>query len=75
VDDDKLLATARETARELAHGAQEAIGLTKYSLNSYYRQMMPIFDASLALEFLGFGGAEVKEGVKSHRERRAPRFV
>ena len=75
VDDDKLLATARDTARELAHGAQEAIGLTKYSLNSYYRQMMPIFDASLALEFLGFGGPEVKEGVRSYRDRRAPRFV
>jgi enoyl-CoA hydratase len=75
VDDDKLLDTARETARDLAEGAQEAIGLTKYSLNSYYRQMMPIFDASLALEFLGFGGPEVKEGVLSHRERRPPRFV
>jgi enoyl-CoA hydratase len=74
VDDDKLLETARETCRDLAKGAQEAIGLTKYSLNSYYRQMMPIFDASLALEFLGFGGPEVKEGVASHRERRAPKF-
>jgi enoyl-CoA hydratase len=75
VDDDKLLSTARETARDLAQGAQEAIGLTKYSLNSYYRQMMPIFDASLALEFLGFGGPEVKEGVLSHRERRPPKFI
>jgi len=75
VDDDKLLQTARDTARELAQGAQEAIALTKYSLNSWYRQQMPIFDASLALEFLGFGGDEVKEGVQSHRERRKPRFV
>ncbi|MCG7400370.1 enoyl-CoA hydratase/isomerase family protein [Caballeronia zhejiangensis] len=75
VDDDKLLEVARETAGDLANGAQEAIGLTKYSLNSWYRQQMPIFDASLALEFLGFGGPEVKEGVKSHRERRRPKFV
>jgi enoyl-CoA hydratase len=75
VDDDKLLETARQTARELAQGAQEAIGLTKYSLNSWYRQAMPIFDASLALEFLQFGGPEVKEGVKSYRERRPPKFV
>ncbi|MBS0473900.1 MAG: enoyl-CoA hydratase/isomerase family protein [Proteobacteria bacterium] len=75
VDDDKLLETARETARDIANGAQEAIGLTKYSLNSWYRQQMPLFDASLALEFLGFGGAEVKEGVQSHRERRPPKFV
>jgi enoyl-CoA hydratase len=74
VDDDKLLETARQTARELAQGAQESIQLTKYSMNSLYRQMLPIFDASLALEFLGFGGPEVKEGVKSHRERRAPKF-
>jgi enoyl-CoA hydratase len=75
VDDDKLLDTARQTARELAQGAQEAIGLTKYSLNSLYRQAMPIFDASLALEFLQFGGPEVKEGVKSYREKRPPKFV
>lgn len=75
VDDDKLLDTARDVAHRLAHGAQEAIALTKYSLNGWYRQQMPLFDASLALEFLGFGGPEVKEGVRSHRERRAPKFV
>ncbi|MGE4238887.1 enoyl-CoA hydratase/isomerase family protein [Ramlibacter sp.] len=75
VDDDRLLETARETARELAQGAQEAIGHTKYSMNGFYRQFMPIFDSSLALEFLGFSGPEVKEGVKSYRERRAPKFV
>lgn len=75
VDDDKLLDTARETARDIASGAQEAIGLTKYSLNNWYRQQLPLFDASLALEFLGFGGPEVKEGVRSYRERRPPKFV
>src|SRR5690349_9922967 len=75
VDDDQLLSTARETARDLAKGAQESIGLTKYSMNGWYRQAMPIFDTSLALEFLGFGGPEVKEGVKSHRERRPPKFL
>ena len=75
VDDESLLETARQTARELALGAQEAIGFTKYSLNGYWRQLAPIFDTSLALEFLGFGGPEVKEGVKSYRERRPPKFV
>jgi enoyl-CoA hydratase len=75
VDDEKLLDTARETARKLANGAQEAIQLTKFSLNNWYRQQGPLFEASLALEFLGFGWPEVKEGVASHRERRAPRFV
>jgi len=75
VDDDKLLDVARSTAHDLAQGAQESIGLTKYAMNGHYRQQMPLFDSSLALEFLGFGGPEVKEGVLSHRERRAPNFI
>jgi len=36
--------------------------------------MGPTFDASLALEFLGFTGGEPKEGVLSHREKRAPQW-
>jgi enoyl-CoA hydratase/carnithine racemase len=75
VDDDKLLETARDVARRLSAGAQEAIQLTKHSLNNWYRQQAPIFEASLGYEFLGFGGADVVEGVTSHRERRPPRFV
>jgi enoyl-CoA hydratase len=38
------------------------------------RAMGPTFDASLALEFLGFTGPEVKEGLASHREKRPPAF-
>jgi enoyl-CoA hydratase len=34
----------------------------------------PSFDASLALEFMGFTGPEVKEGVASLKEKRAPNF-
>lgn len=75
VDDDKLLESARDVARRLASGAQQAIALTKHSLNNWYRAQLPTFEASLALEFLGFCGPEVKEGVASHRERRAPKFV
>jgi len=75
VDDDKLLDTARETARDLAQGAQEAIQFTKHSMNNWYRQSAPIFEASLGYEFLGFGGPEVVEGVASYRERRPPKFV
>jgi enoyl-CoA hydratase len=37
--------------------------------------MGPTFDASLGLEFLGFGGPDVREGVASHREKRTPKFV
>jgi enoyl-CoA hydratase len=74
VDREQLLDTAREIAAGLSAGAQEAIRWTKYSLNQWYRQSGPMFDASLGLEFLGFGGPDVKEGVASHRERRTPVF-
>ncbi|MFT3852992.1 MAG: enoyl-CoA hydratase/isomerase family protein [Ilumatobacteraceae bacterium] len=74
VDDDVLLDTAREVAGELAAGAAGAISWTKMSLNNWYRQAGPVFDASLAWEFFGFGGPEVVEGLASHRERRRPNF-
>ena len=74
VAEEDLLPTAREIAGQLSKGAQEALRWTKYSLNQWYRQHGPIFDASLGLEFLGFGGQDVVEGVASHRERRAPSF-
>lgn len=76
VDADDLLDTARDVARDLALGAAEAISATKQSLNNWYRQLAgSIFDNSLALEFYGFGGPEVVEGLASHRERRTPDFI
>jgi enoyl-CoA hydratase len=74
VEDDLLLDKAYEVADKLALGSQSAIRWTKYSLNNWLRQAGPAFDASLALEFMGFAGPDVKEGVASLRERRAPRF-
>ncbi|WP_137163977.1 enoyl-CoA hydratase/isomerase family protein [Pseudomonas asiatica] len=74
VDSEQLQARALDVATRLAEGAQSAIRWTKYSLNNWLRQAGPIFDASLALEMLGFGGEEVKEGVRAHREKRAPKF-
>ncbi|WP_424511212.1 enoyl-CoA hydratase/isomerase family protein [Pseudonocardia endophytica] len=72
---DELLPAAREVARELADGAPLAIRSTKQALNNWYRHVAgSIFDASVALEFYGFGGPEVHEGLASHRERRAPNF-
>jgi enoyl-CoA hydratase len=68
--DDKAVAVATR----LAEGAQSAIRWTKYSLNNWLRQAGPIFDASLALEFLGFSGPEVHEGLASHQEKRKPNF-
>jgi enoyl-CoA hydratase len=71
---EQLLPTAREIAAELSGGAQAALQWTKYSLNQWYRQQGPMFDASLGLEFLGFGGPDIVEGVASLRERRPPSF-
>ena len=74
VEDSELDAKAVEIATKLAEGAQSAIRWTKYALNNWLRSMGPTFDASLALEFLGFGGPEVKEGLASHLEKRKPAF-
>ncbi|MBN8906769.1 MAG: enoyl-CoA hydratase, partial [Rhodospirillales bacterium] len=74
VDDAVLDDKAVEIATRLATGAQSAIRWTKYALNNWLRTAGPTFDASLALEFLGFGGPEVKEGLAAHREKRPPRF-
>ena len=68
--DDKAVAIAER----LANGAPEAIRWTKYALNNWLRSAGPTFDASLALEFLGFTGPEAREGLAAHREKRAPRF-
>jgi enoyl-CoA hydratase len=74
VDDAELVPKAFEVAGKLAEGAQTAIRWTKYSLNNWLRMMGPTFDTSLALEFLGFSGPEVREGIASLKERRPPRF-
>lgn len=75
VDDGEEQERALAIATDLARGAQNAIRWTKYSLNNWYRMMGPTFDASLGMEFFGFGGPDVREGVASHREKRPPKFV
>jgi enoyl-CoA hydratase len=74
VDEANLLPKAYEVADKLAAGSQTAIRWTKYALNNWLRQAGPAFDASLALEFMGFGGPDVHEGLASLRERRAPKY-
>jgi enoyl-CoA hydratase len=74
VEEDQLLPKAYEVADKLALGSQTAIRWTKYSLNNWLRMAGPTFDASLALEFMGFTGPEVREGMASLKERRAPKF-
>jgi enoyl-CoA hydratase len=75
VEDDQVQARALEVATQLAQGAQEAIRFTKLALNGWYRSQTATFDASLVAEFYGFGGPDVREGLASHQEKRAPRFT
>ena len=74
VDDDVLHEEALRITTELANGSRTAISWTKRSLNHWLRSAYPAFDASLALEFLGFRGADAREGLDAVREKRPPRF-
>jgi enoyl-CoA hydratase len=74
VEDAELDTKAIEVATRLAEGAQSAIRWTKYALNNWLRLAGPTFDASLAMEFMGFAGAEVREGLAAHLEKRKPNF-
>ena len=74
VEDDELQATALEVAEKLAAGAPNAIRWTKFALNNWLRMAGPSFDASTALEFLGFASAEGREGVAALQEKRPPNF-
>jgi enoyl-CoA hydratase len=75
VDDDEVHDKALEVATQLAGMAQSALRWTKHTLNHWYRQMGPVFDASLGYEFYGFGGPDAAEGLASHREKRQPNFT
>jgi enoyl-CoA hydratase len=75
VDDEVVQERALEVAEQLVGGAQSAIRWTKQTLNHWYRSQAAILDASLAYEFLGFGGPDAAEGLASHREKRDPRFT
>jgi enoyl-CoA hydratase len=74
VDDAALHDTALDVARKLARGSASAIRWTKYALNNWLRLAGPTFDTSLALEFMGFAGPDVREGIAAVREKRRPDF-
>jgi enoyl-CoA hydratase len=74
VDEDELFPRAREVAKRLAAGSPTANRWTKHALNNWLRMMGPTFDNSIALEFLGFTGPDIREGLASLKEKRAPRF-
>ena len=65
---------AVEVASRLAESAPAAVRWTKQTLNHWIRQAAPTFEASLALEFIGFAGPEGIEGIDAFLEKRAPRF-
>ena len=73
VADDELYSTALATAIELSNGSPSAIRWTKYALNNWLRMAGPNFDTSLALEFMGFRQADIREGLASLKEKRAPK--
>lgn len=66
---------ALEVATKLSKGSPTALRWTKYALNNWLRMAGPTFDTSLALEFMGFKGPDVKEGLSSLREKRRPNFT
>ncbi len=75
VPEEELEDRALEIARRLASGSRSALRHTKLSLNEWMKTAGPIFDASLALEFLDMTGPDVREGVAAVREKRPPRFT
>ena len=74
VDDAELDEKALAVASKLAEGAPAAIRWTKYALNNWLRQAGPMFDASLALEMIGFAGPEGIEGMSAFLEKRPAAF-
>ncbi len=75
VDDAVLMERALEVAGKIAAGAPNAIRWTKYALNNWLRMAGPSFDASTALEMLGFASPEGREGLDALREKRPPDFA
>ena len=64
----------RAIATRLAAGSASALAFTKHALANWLRLAGPSFDASLALEFLGFRLGDAREGLDAVRNRRPPRF-
>ncbi|MEI8305095.1 MAG: enoyl-CoA hydratase/isomerase family protein [Burkholderiales bacterium] len=69
-----LMTRAMAVADKLGTGSQQAIRLTKRSLNGWLDMARPIFDSSLAMEMMCFLGDDAAEGVAAVREKRAPVF-
>jgi enoyl-CoA hydratase len=75
VDDAEVRDRALAIAVKLASGSASALAFTKRALGNWLRLAGPSFDASLALEFLGFRLADAREGLDAVRSRRPPHFT
>jgi enoyl-CoA hydratase len=71
VDDADVRPRALTVATQLAAGSATAMRFTKHALNNWLRLAGPSFDASLALEFLGFRLGDVREGLAAVRAKRS----
>jgi len=71
---EELMDRAWAVADRLAAGPQNALRLTKRSLNGWLRSAGPIFENSLAFEMLNFLEGDVQEGLAALREKRAAKF-
>ena len=67
VDDDKVVGSALEFARKMAVQPAAAIRWTKHTLNGWLRMATPMFDHSLALEYVTLLGPDIKALVKPKR--------
>ena len=73
VPEDQVLPEALDIAERLAHSSPTAVRWTRSTLNHWYRSAMPAFEASLALEALGFFGPDVADRLaKLSRARDRP---
>ena len=73
-DDGDVIDTAMEVAQRLAAGSTSALRWTKYTMNNWLRSAGPAFDASVAMEMLGFTGPDVLEGIAAVEQKRRPSF-
>ncbi len=63
VPETEVLPEALRVAERLAASSPTAVRWTRQTLNHWYRAAQPAFEASLALEMLGFFGPDVQQGL------------
>jgi len=73
-DDTEVVGRALAAAERLRDMPPAAVRWTKHALNNWLRTAGPAFDASLAMEFMGFSGPEVQEGLAALGQKRRPNF-